>query len=89
MSAAFPDIGLMPAQVKAVARRARQADQTPAEYLRSLVERDLAAGDTFDEVLRPVRDGFKKSGVTEDELDALVTRARKHIHSRARRKARP
>jgi hypothetical protein len=87
-SVSFTDIGLKPAQVKAVAKRAKQVGKSPSEYLRSLVERDLLIGRSFDEILRPIREGFAKSGVTEDELDVLVTRARRDFHARSRRKAR-
>ncbi|HXE53150.1 MAG TPA: hypothetical protein VN541_09050 [Tepidisphaeraceae bacterium] len=80
------DIGLKPTQMRAVARRAKKAGKTPSEYVRSLVERDLLAGESFDEVLKPIRQGFQESGVTEEELDALVARARK-AH-RAQRKLR-
>lgn len=85
----FQDIGLRPAQVRAVEERARRRGQSVSQYLRALVERDLLAGNSFDDVLRPIRAGFRKGGVTEDELDAIVTRARKDMASvRPRRKAR-
>jgi hypothetical protein len=100
-SLSFTDIGLKPAQVKAVAKRAKAAGKTPTEYLRSLVERDLFAGGSFDDVLRPIREGFKKAGVTENELDTLVMRARKDLtaqrffpserrmHPRSRKRGKP
>jgi hypothetical protein len=75
-------------QMKAVARRARKEGKTPSEYVRSLVERDMVAGASFDEVLRPIREGFKKAGVTEEQLDTLVTEARKGLVTRSRRKVR-
>ena len=39
-----------------------------------LIERDLLADGTFDEILKPVRDDFRKSGINEAELDAIVER---------------
>ncbi len=81
------DIGLKPTQMKAVIRRAKKAGKTATEYVRSLVERDLNAGDSFDEILKPIRDGFKKSGVTGDELDEMVNRARMARQKRPRRRA--
>jgi hypothetical protein len=87
-SVSFQDIGLRPAQVRAVEKRAKQEGKSPSEYLRFLVERDLLADGSFDEILRPIRAGFKKSGITEDELDVLVRRARKEIHVRPKRKVR-
>jgi hypothetical protein len=84
----FPKIGLKPTQARAAARRAKQAGKTPTEYLRCLVERDLLAGGSFDDVLRPVRSAFARSGMGEDELNQIVTRARRTIHGRVRRRAR-
>ena len=81
------DIGLKPTQMKAVIRRAKKAGKTATEYVRSLVERDLNAGESFDEILRPIREGFRKSGVTEEELDELVNRARIARQKRVRRRA--
>lgn len=34
---------------------------------------------TFDEILTPFRQAVEKSGVSDDELDALFTEARKEI----------
>ena len=84
-SLSLRDIGLGSAQVRAVAKRARQQGKSPSEYLRALVERDLIAASSFDEVLRPIRAGFARSGVTQDQLDAIVSRARKNIRARPKR----
>ena len=86
-SLSLQDIGLKPTQMKAVIRRAKKAGKTAPEYVRSLVERDLNAGDSFDMILKPIREGFKKSGVTEDELDDLVNRARVARVKPSRRRA--
>ena len=88
-SLTFHDIGLRPTQIRAVERRARKQGKSPSEYIRALVERDLRIGDSFDDVLRPVRAGFEKAGVTEEELDGLVAQARRAAHARqSKRKAR-
>ena len=84
----FQDIGLKPALRRAVEKRIKEQGKTPPEYLRSLVERDLRAGKSFDEVLRPIRDGFKKGGTGYAELDALVATARKDRYRRSRGKRR-
>ena len=81
----FPNIGLNRSQVRAAARRAKQEGKTPAEYLRSLVERDLVAGGSFDQVLRPFRDAFAKSGMSEAQLDIAVTAARRDLATRRRK----
>ncbi len=84
----FQDIGLKSSQLRAAEKKAKEQGKTLSEYVRSLIERDLLASRSFDEILKPVREGFKKSGMTEDELDALVSDARKNIHARNKRKAR-
>ena len=88
MSSLSLRVGFKPTQMRAIARRAKNAGKTPSEYVRSLVERDLLAGDSFDEVLKPIRQGFRESGVTENELDVLVAQARKAHHPPARGKLR-
>lgn len=80
------DLRLKPAQYRAVRKRAERMGQTPPQYIRALVERDLLIGESFDDVLRPIRAGFKDSGVSEHELDDLVKAARKDLHARPRRK---
>ena len=70
---------------KAAADRARELGKTPETFIESLID---AATLTFDEVLAPVRKGFARSGVTEDELDEAVAEARKAIHAQSRRKSR-
>jgi len=82
------DIGLAPAQLKAVEKKAKYAGKTAPEYVRSLVERDLLADKSFDEILRPVRDDFRKSGTTERQLDEIVDRARHAIPHPRRQKVR-
>ena len=72
-----------------------QTGKTTPEYLRLLIEQDLLAGKTFDDILRPVRRDFKKSGITEAELDRIVSRARRdtvgtrHKAGRSKRKTSP
>jgi hypothetical protein len=73
----FRHIGLRPAQLKAVEKKAKRAGQTAPEYVRSLVERDLLADKSFDEILRPIREDIRKNGTTERELDEIVDRARR------------
>jgi hypothetical protein len=73
------------ARYKIVARKARALGKSPEQYLESLID---AANMTLDEILAPVREDFRRSGMTEDDLDAIVTDARKAIHAKKRRKAR-
>jgi hypothetical protein len=82
------EIGLKPVQIKAVQTKARKRGQTAPEYLRSLVERDLLSDKSFDEILRPIREDFRKSGVTESELDQIVDRARNASARKTRKRRR-
>ncbi len=56
-----------------------------ADYVKRLIERDMLADKTFDEILMPGRADFRKSGVTEDQLDEIVDRARKATRPKRRR----
>ena len=72
--------------------RPRDEKKTAPEYLRTSVERDLLAGRSFSEILKPVRSGFEESGISEDELDSFVVRPRRGIYARTkvtRRTGRP
>jgi len=64
---------------KAASDTARKLGTSPQAYIHSLID---AANLTFDQLLAPVRDGFRKSGVSRSELDVVVTRARKAIHAK-------
>jgi hypothetical protein len=69
---------------QAAADKARELGKTPEGYIEYLID---AATRTFDEILAPVREGFRKSGVTEEELDEAVTEARRAIAADAQREA--
>ena len=79
------NIPLGRALLKAVQRKARREGQTAQEYVRLLIERDLLADRTFDEILGPVREDFRKSGIKEPQLEAIVERARTAAHRKQRR----
>lgn len=81
-SAPLSDLTLPPALLKAVERKARRAGTTAREYVRALVESDLLADQSFDDILRPVRADFRAAGVSQRQLDALVKRARGATRSR-------
>ena len=63
-------------------KRAAAAGKDPADYARALIEREMLADESFDEILRPARESFRKSGATEAQLDRAVSRARKAISRR-------
>jgi hypothetical protein len=67
---------------KAATQAARELGTTPERYIESLID---AAQTSLDDILAPVREEFRQSGMTEDELDAAVNEARRAINSHARR----
>ena len=64
---------------KVAVRAARELGTTAEKYVHQLID---AANMTFDEILAPVRKGFRESGVTEEDLDDVVNKARKVIHAK-------
>lgn len=50
------------------------------EYLRTLIEADLLSQQTFAEILAPLREGFRKGGMTEEQLETLFEEARQKVH---------
>jgi hypothetical protein len=57
-------------------------------HLRSLDERKMLANRTFDEIVRPIREDVRKSGVTESQLEQIVIRARRATGRRAKKRRR-
>jgi hypothetical protein len=84
----FQDIGLRPAQMRAVGKKAKHIGQTAPEYVRSLVEQDLLADKSFDEILHPIREDIRGSEITESQLDQIVNRARQTTSNGRRSKSR-
>lgn len=71
--------GLASEVLKALTERAREKGKTPEVYVRELIEADILASRPFAEILAPVREDFSKSGLTEDEFDALIDEERQAI----------
>jgi hypothetical protein len=77
---------LKPETEQKLRERADHAGQTLEAYLQQLAEREAKNGTpmptsqrTFDEILAPVRKGFAESGMSDDELDALLKEARDEV----------
>ena len=62
--------------LKAVEKKAKRVGANATDYVRSLIERDLLADQTFDEILLPIREDFRKSKIGEAELEQIIERAR-------------
>ena len=85
--------GLGKRKMRALAEKAKRLGITPERYIKQLVEDDLAmerAARTrsFAELMAPVRAEFRKSRITEEELDTLVDAARSRYHARVSSKGR-
>jgi len=63
---------------KVVRENARALGKTPEEYIRSLI--DAADARSFDDILKPVRQGFDAMG--DEEIDDLFDRAQKAARRR-------
>jgi hypothetical protein len=58
-------------------QKARGAGLDREQYLRALVDRDLASPRTLDDILRPFREEVAASGISDDDLTNLFSAARK------------
>lgn len=87
MSAAsvLQELGLTPKSIAALQRKAKGHGKSTPEYVKSLIQADLLADQSFDEILAPVRAGFRQSGLSVKELDAMLARARKKAPAQKRR----
>ncbi|HZL35871.1 MAG TPA: hypothetical protein VFC78_11215 [Tepidisphaeraceae bacterium] len=63
-------IALDEAHFSILEEKARGLGKTPGQYVEALIDAD---SQSFDEILQPVRNGFKHMG--DEELDALLQRA--------------
>ena len=72
--------GLPTGTKDAIEEIARDAGKSGEEYLRTVIQAEILSHQPFDEILAPIRESFKASGMTEDELDALVEETREKVH---------
>ena len=71
--------GLRLDTLEAIGQKARQAGKTISEYVRDVIETEVAGDQTFAQILEPIRRSFDDSGMTEAELDDLVKLAREEV----------
>jgi len=82
--AALQELGLPADTIKALRKKARSRGQTTPQYIRTLIETDVLAECPFDEILRPVREGFQNSGLDQQQLLSLFNEARTRRRSTRR-----
>jgi hypothetical protein len=71
-------INLSSEQERRLTERAARTGQDVAAYVHHLIDRDLDA-ENLDTILAPVRRDFEQSGMTDDDLAALVEEVREDI----------
>ena len=71
--------GLSEAVVEAVGERAKEIGVATEDYVRYLIEEDVASPLSPRLLYAPVREQIKASGVSDDELDALLEEAREEV----------
>lgn len=71
--------GLEPGTTAALESLARQEGKDTDDLLRHWLQVELLSRKSFREILAPVRASFKASGMTAEELDALVKEEREDI----------
>lgn len=82
--------GLGRRRLSQLAKFAKAQGVSNGQYAKMIIEDALeveheARSRTLDEILKPVRDEFRRTHATEEELDALVDAARTDHHQRTRR----
>jgi hypothetical protein len=77
-----PEItGLPSGTTQALEELGRSLGAKSAEaYARMVLEAKILAQKPFREILAPVREGFAESGMTDEELGALVEKAREDFY---------
>lgn len=71
---------LKPEIEEALERKAKASGFAVNVYLEKLIQKEVGAEKTIDEILAPFRREVEESGISDDELDALVEEAREGIY---------
>ena len=78
--------GLRAETLEAIGRKAQLAGKTIGDYVRDVIETEVASDQTFAQILEPIRRSFDESGMTEAELDDLIDVAREEVWQARRAK---
>jgi hypothetical protein len=76
--------GLPPGTKVAIEELSRSKGKSAEEYLRMLIEAEILSAQSFSEILAPIRQSFRESGMTEGQLDTLFEDARQKVHQEER-----
>jgi hypothetical protein len=72
-------IRLTPEEEKTLQERASLSGQGVADYVHRVIARHIHSPSNLADILAPIRRQFAESGMSEDELDAIVEEAREEI----------
>ena len=72
--------GLPQGTKKAIEELSRSKGKSAEEYLRTLIEAEILSEQTFSEILASIRQSFRESGMTEEQLEALFEDASDKVH---------
>lgn len=68
---------LPPSVIEAVKNRAKEIGAAAEDYVKHLIEKDLASALSMRELFAPVREQIRESGMSEAELDELIETERR------------
>ena len=71
-----------------IAEKARRAGVDVTTYVQRVLQVD-ATRPSLDELLKPVRDAFEESGMSEEQLSALLVTAKKQMRADRRDSKQP
>ena len=74
-----------PDTVHAIAEAAKRQGATPEAAALELLETAVLAQKPFEEIVEPIARSFDESGMSEDELDDLVTKTQNAVREERRR----
>src|ERR1051325_6746825 len=75
--------GLPAGTREAINKLSLSKGKSAEEYLRTLIEAEVLSELSFREILAPIRESFRESGMTEAQLEALFEEAREQVYQEA------
>lgn len=72
-------ISIRPEIQEELQQRATDSGQDVEAYVERLIEKALSGPQRIDELLAPVRKQVAESGISDDELDALIEEVREEV----------
>jgi hypothetical protein len=70
---------LSPEEERKLLERATESGQDVPSHVRHLIQCHISKPMSLSEILAPVREDFRRSGMTEDELASLIEKVRDEV----------